>query len=504
MLSTPERFHFCLKTISKTKINRKYLNFQIKSKVYDNVTGISTFIITWTSKASADQRAGRAGRTGPGHCYRLYSSSVFNDEFPQFSEPEIMRKPADDLLLQMKAMNIENVVNFPFPSQPSKEALLSSERRLILMGALKDMSKKINRNSKDQWKAKITPLGKAMSSFPISPRYAKMLALSRQQQLMPYTIAIVAALTIQELFTGNKINQWSGETNALLLGDVMSLLNAVGASHFAGLTHKFCEQNGLRYNAIVEIHKLRSQLTSQVMEIGYDSFESNSLSLNIDPPNKLQIKLLRQIMLSGFFDRIARKIPAFDIDIDDKEKKRIKNAYQSIEVESPVFISPNSILKDQMPEYVVYQEIYETSKMYMRNVVAIEPEWLPIFVPNLCTFSSPLESPSPRYDSSSDSIKCYRSCTFSTHSWPIPPTELDYPSGLDKYKFFAKFLLEGEVVPFFKAYSKVLLSPPLIIIKSWASLQPRTEKFLNCLISQNIDTKKDLLRKWQTDNKCKF
>ena len=56
----------------------------------------------WTSKAAANQRAGRAGRTGPGHCYRLYSSAVFNHDFPQFSPPEITRRPVDDLVLQMK------------------------------------------------------------------------------------------------------------------------------------------------------------------------------------------------------------------------------------------------------------------------------------------------------------------------------------------------------------------------------------------------------------------
>ena len=77
----------------------KYL--QVKTKFYDKVTGVATFQVTWTSKASANQRAGRAGRTGPGHCYRLYSSAVYND-FEQFSPPEIVRRPVEDLMLQMK------------------------------------------------------------------------------------------------------------------------------------------------------------------------------------------------------------------------------------------------------------------------------------------------------------------------------------------------------------------------------------------------------------------
>lgn len=105
-------------------------------KFYDKITGVSTFRICWTSKASADQRAGRAGRTSPGHCYRLYSSAVFNDEFPKFSEPEIARKPVEDLILQMKDLGIDRINNFPFPTPPDSNAVRAAENLLIQLGAL--------------------------------------------------------------------------------------------------------------------------------------------------------------------------------------------------------------------------------------------------------------------------------------------------------------------------------------------------------------------------------
>lgn len=116
--------------------------------MYDKTTGISAFVVDWCSKASCDQRAGRAGRTSAGHCYRLYSSAVFNDKFVKFSEPEIVRKPIDDLLLQMKALNIDNVINFPYPSPPSQEALIASEDRLVLMEALEPVRRLRSSNSK--------------------------------------------------------------------------------------------------------------------------------------------------------------------------------------------------------------------------------------------------------------------------------------------------------------------------------------------------------------------
>ena len=105
-------------------------------KFYDKVTGVSTFRVSWTSKASAEQRSGRAGRTSPGHCYRLYSSAVFNDEFPLFAEPEIKRKPVEDLILQMKDLGIDRIINFPFPTAPSEESIRWAENLLIQLGAL--------------------------------------------------------------------------------------------------------------------------------------------------------------------------------------------------------------------------------------------------------------------------------------------------------------------------------------------------------------------------------
>jgi ATP-dependent RNA helicase DHX37/DHR1 len=112
---------------------------RVKERVYDKATGVESFQIGWISKASAAQRTGRAGRTGPGHCYRLYSSAIFERDFPQFSEPEILKYPIEGfhltffayhtgIVLQMKGMHIDKVVNFPFPTPPDRESLRQSEK----------------------------------------------------------------------------------------------------------------------------------------------------------------------------------------------------------------------------------------------------------------------------------------------------------------------------------------------------------------------------------------
>ena len=380
----PEGTRLCVvaTNVAETSLtipNIKYVvdTGMVKRRYYDKTTGVSSFKITWTSRASADQRAGRAGRVEPGHCYRLYSSAVFTNEFEEFSSPEISRRPVDDLVLQMKDMNIDKVVNFPFPTPPDETALQSAEKLLLNLGALEE-----KKTVKGNLNAVITPLGRAMAKFPVSPRYAKMLCLGHQENCMEYVIAIVSALTVKEIFADDndreagqvskeerrKISRlrrtWAGQGDAQKLGDAMVLLRAVGASEYAGCTEKFCSENGLRHKGMIEIRKLRAQLTNSVNLVNADA--KVVLNPRMSPPSPVQCKALRQICLSGLGDHVARKSPTGN-------NPQLKNVYSCMSLNEPVFIHPSSALFDVLPEYVIYQEVVETSKLFMKGkVVALK------------------------------------------------------------------------------------------------------------------------------------
>ncbi|PRQ35976.1 putative RNA helicase [Rosa chinensis] len=135
---------------SKTIRGIKYVvdTGKVKVKKYNPSNSMETFEVEWMSKASADQRKGRAGRTGPGHCHRLYSSAVY-DNFPEFSVPEISKVPVDGLVLLLKSMDIH-------------EGVVEVELCLNHLGAL-DENKRV------------TSSGKAMAWYPISPRQSRML-----------------------------------------------------------------------------------------------------------------------------------------------------------------------------------------------------------------------------------------------------------------------------------------------------------------------------------------
>lgn len=495
---------------SLTIPNVKYVvdSGRTKVKLYDKVTGVSSYVVTWTSKASAEQRAGRAGRTGPGHCYRLYSSAVFNDVFPAFAVPEIQQKPVDDLYLQMKCMHIEKVVNFPFPTAPDLLQLKTAECRLEILQALA--------------KGKVTSLGRAVAKFPVLPRFGKMLALSHQQGLLPYTVCMVAALSVQEVLLETPLlttedsknyrqkwallrRSWAGTGNSLLLGDPMVLLRAVGAAEYANFSGQnlqtFCEQHGLRHKAVVEIRKLRIQLTNEIKTNIPDA--DVVVDPKLEPPTGVQSKLLRQLLLAGMGDQVARKIDPEDFK-DANDKAKYKYAYKANNMEDPVFMHQSSILKRALPAFVVYQEIYETNKMYMRGLTAIEPEWLVSYVPGLCNLSAPLLEPEPRFDALSGVVKCTVTGTFGSQGWALPNVEVDYPSGVDLYKFFAKFLLEGSVFPLLGKFAKDLLSSPGIMTKSWAKLQPRTDALLKGLCSRQACNRGALEDVWEKEPNCKL
>lgn len=524
----PEGTRLCVvaTNVAETSITIPNIKYVIdtgmeKSKVYDLTTGISKLITTWTSKSSAEQRTGRAGRMGPGHCFRLYSSAVFTNDLPDHADPHILRKPVEDVLLQMKSMNIDNVVNFPFPTRPSIEALKAAERKLALLGALDDSKFKTARYQdidKTEFSSRPTALGMAMANYAVGARCSKMIVLS-PPALLPHVIAMVSAITVREMFLeGNKWRaikkKWSGQGNSKLLGDFMIMLRAIFAADSFECSNKRCLSKGLRTKTMLEIDKLRRQLTKEVNSNLKDSVVDDNQKLT--KPTEAQCKLLRQLLVSSYCDHIARRLPDGEIvekstsDPNKTEKRKLKNAYECMEADGPVYIDSDSILKGEHHEFIIYKELYRgDKKMYMRDVAVIEPEWLPHYAHKLCQFgeqSNEKSSSPPKYDKLLDQIICNRPTTYGNLNWKLG--SIDVPmhlvdSGAEIYKHFACALLAGEVIDWFKTYAGKLLSPPSIMTKPWSKLQPRTSKILQTLLANNVKSKKDLLATWKKDDTCK-
>eukprot|EP01025_Chloroclados_australasicus_P057324 TRINITY_DN7141_c0_g1_i3.p1 TRINITY_DN7141_c0_g1~~TRINITY_DN7141_c0_g1_i3.p1 ORF type:complete len:1286 (-),score=169.44 TRINITY_DN7141_c0_g1_i3:373-4230(-) len=178
-----------------------------KQKILESSSGMARYEVRWISKASAAQRSGRAGRTGPGHCYRLYSSAHFNNSFPEYTFPEIINTPLEGVVLMMKSMRVP-VQGFVFPTQPASDALFAAEQCLKSIGAVQNVKN-----------GQVTSIGKQMSKLPIGPRHARMLVevlsiileeqLQNDQQdrkltnygkLLLYAIMLAACLSVESPF----------------------------------------------------------------------------------------------------------------------------------------------------------------------------------------------------------------------------------------------------------------------------------------------------------------
>ncbi|KAJ1816669.1 putative ATP-dependent RNA helicase DHR1, partial [Coemansia sp. RSA 2598] len=439
-----------------------------KEKTYDAQTQVQSFEVGWTSQASANQRMGRAGRTGPGHCYRVFSSAVFNDQFAKFSEPEIMRMPIEGVVLQMKAMNLDNVVNFPFPTPPSRSALTKAERLLTWLGALDD-------------KGHVSDLGRLMSVFPVAPRFAKMLIIGQQHGCLPYVIAIVAALSVGDPFikefnldpdsasgidvaklgfdeqvlaseASNMTNEemaakeqqrlgrrkyWN--TQAKLAGtnptsDVLKWLTVVGAFEYAGGTDAASKEYYVRTKAMGEIRKLRGQLTNLVQM--YCPGVDVVMDPHMAPPSKLQQSVIRQIVLAGFMDQVAVRgdVAGYhDPDEEANAKRRGMHAvpYVTMWSSEPVYIHPESVAyiaargSGSMPQAIVYTELQRTTRLWAKVVTVVNTNWLATIGQPLCTFGNPLPYPLPKYNETRDHMVCYVEPRFGPRTWLLPMVKVE-------------------------------------------------------------------------------
>ncbi|KAJ9094105.1 hypothetical protein QFC19_008057 [Naganishia cerealis] len=389
---------------------------RVKERQYDPSTGVQSFQVAWVSKASAAQRAGRAGRTGPGHCYRLYSSAMFENHFEAFSKPEILRMPIEGIMLTMKSMNIDAVVNFPFPTPPDRQGLKKAETLLTHLGALERATKTILVKGVEQSGTvggKITDLGKAMSTFPVTPRFAKMLVIGQQHGCLPYIIAIVSALSVGDPFLREEALGLQPEDEAeqnreleeeipelshiksadlqakeerkakrrafyksqqryMALGngssDLFKLVALLGAYDYEGSNPNFCGNNFVRAKAIKEIQQLRLQITS----IAATQMPNAKLdpAAKLKPPTDTQLKVIRQILCAGFIDQVAiRKDLTTKSSATGGKFENTKGIpYKALGVPEDVFVHPSSGLSGGAPpDFVVFGEVVRTSKVWIKS-----------------------------------------------------------------------------------------------------------------------------------------
>ncbi|KAK4418101.1 ATP-dependent RNA helicase DEAH13 [Sesamum alatum] len=486
-----------------------------KVKNYNSSNGMETYEIQWISKASAAQRAGRAGRTGPGHCYRLYSSAVFNNLFSDFSSAEISKVPVDGVVLLMKSMNIGKVANFPFPTPPETDALIEAERCLKVLEAL-------------DGNGRLTPLGKAMARYPMSPRHSRMLLTviqimqqvkeyARANLVLAYAVAAAAALSLTNPFlvtfegSNNDANDsnhdekaGSEESNKIPdteeksrkkkmkqaakasrerfsnpTSDALTIAFALQCFELSGSQIEFCSENALHYKTMEEMSKLRKQLLQLVFGSSFTdvqqefswihgTFEDVECAWRVSsekhPLLLNEEEIVGQAICAGWADRVARRVKGSSV-LSDGDRKVNSTRYQACMVKETVFLHRWSSLAKSPPEYLVYSELLHTKRPYIHGATSVKSNWLVQYARPLCSFSAPLSDPKPYYDPTADRVFSWAAPTFGPHLWPLPLHGLPIKDDFNRVAVFACSLLEGQVLPCLKAVRKFLAASPASILK---------------------------------------
>ncbi|KRZ74103.1 ATP-dependent RNA helicase DHX8 [Trichinella papuae] len=327
----------------------------VKQKIYNPKTGMDSLVVTPISQAQAKQRSGRAGRTGPGKCYRLYTERAYRDEMLPTPVPEIQRTNLASTLLQLKAMGINNLIDFDFMDPPPVEAMVMALEQLHSLSALDD-------------EGLLTRVGRRMAEFPLEPSLSKLLIMSVHLGCSEEVLTIVSMISVQNVFYRPKDKQDVADQKKSKFhqpeGDHLTLLAVYNSWKNHRYSHSWCYENFVQIRTLKRAQDIRKQLLGIMDRHRLDMISCGK-----------NMQKVQKAICSGFFRNAAKKDP--------------QEGYRTLVDSQTVYIHPSSSLFHNQPEWVVYHELVMTTKEYMREVCAIEPKWLVEFAPAFFRFGDP-------------------------------------------------------------------------------------------------------------------
>lgn len=367
---------------------------------YSSRTKVQRLPIEPVSQASANQRAGRCGRVSDGICIRLYSEDDYNSR-AEFTDPEILRTNLATVILQMHALDLGDIANFPFVEAPDNRNITDGVRLLEEIAALEPAGKpdkeKLNKSAKGNLVSPTTQLtksGRLLAKFPIDPRLAKMVITAIEFGCIEQVLIIVSALSIQDprerphekqQLSDEKHNRFKNKHS-----DFVSLLNLwqyiseqqkeLKQNQF----RKLCQREFLSYVRLREWQDIFSQLKMTLKE---QKIPLTSVDYRFTMPSNQQgqaassaegkakedeqdsaLTPIHQALLSGLLSHIGQQ----------DENREYKGARGM-----KFFIFPGSALTKKSPKWLMSAELVETSRLFARMNAKIDPLWLEPLAPHL-------------------------------------------------------------------------------------------------------------------------
>jgi len=323
-----------------------------KQRVYHPRSGVDELVVAPVAVSQATQRAGRAGREGPGKCFRLYCEDAMRSLEPHV-KPELLRTNLGGVVLQLKAMGVDDILSFPFIDPPPREALVRSLELLYALGALDD-------------DGKLNAAGRKMSRFPLEPMAARAILAGHDEGCAEDVIAIVSMLTTDSVFrersrefSAAALGSSAREKNpgreqyARKEGDHATLLAVFRAYSACGEKRRkaFCVTNCVNLRSMVKARDIFEQLSRAAKAEG---IAIRSKGDDVDPALRA--------LVAGFFLNVARR--------------QADGSFKTVSAGQRVTIHPSSVLFQKPPEMILFNELVKTNRLYARDASAVAPEWL--------------------------------------------------------------------------------------------------------------------------------
>lgn len=330
----------------------------VKLRYFNPHSCTDSLIVVPVSQAAAEQRAGRAGRVREGKAFRLCCEDDYC-KLQEFTLPEMQRSNLAFVILQLKALGIENILRFSFPSAPPSQHVVAALEVLYALGAL-DESGSLTR-----------PLGIQMAEFPLHAMFAKLLLNSGEFGCIEEALTISAMLQVQNIFLsppGKKAQAQRAKLKfAVEEGDFLTAINVYNAFLQNSQSRQFCEQHFLNFKGLLRAVEIRFRLSKLLAR-----FKVSNTTLKRGDDD------IRKCIVSAFFPNAAYL--------------HFTGAYKTVRGDHTLHIHPESVVhKSKQPQWVVFNEVLHTTKEFIRDITVIEPSWLYELAPHYYQFGTDRE-----------------------------------------------------------------------------------------------------------------
>ncbi|CBH11024.1 pre-mRNA splicing factor ATP-dependent RNA helicase, putative [Trypanosoma brucei gambiense DAL972] len=329
-----------------------------KQKVYNPKLRVESLLVTPISQASARQRCGRAGRTRPGKCFRLYTAKAFDTLLQQQTYPEILRCNLGSVILHMKMMGIEDLVNFDFVEPPAPETLMRALELLNYLGAIND-------------DGDMTKFGRRVADFPLEPEMAAMLLHSPEYGCSDDIARICAMMSVQSPFVTPRNDQRGCAMRCRdqfyhPTGDHLALLNVFNAFYEgSNQSGSWASENYLNPRVMKQSVSIYRQLIGIMRRLNLSICSTYSAAQwggAGDGESDEYANEVRRAVLRGYFTKVALSLPT-------------KNQFLTLKDNVKCLLFPSTFL-NRRPKFVVFNELVLTTNTYIRTVTSVSDEWL--------------------------------------------------------------------------------------------------------------------------------